>query len=93
MDTPIACTLTPGQREAREPQLAALRRALRSRDATPGGLRLTFDPVAEAELRAFTAAEAVCCPFLTLDLAAADDAVVLDVSGPAEARPIIDELF
>jgi hypothetical protein len=96
MEQPIACTLSPGQYKDRTSDLAALAaRALRSREPTPDGERLTFEDSAETEreLRAAIAAEAGCCAFLRMDLQRADDRLVLDIAGPRDARPIIAELF
>jgi hypothetical protein len=96
MSQPIACTLTAADHAARAAETADLaRRALRSRERTADGARLTFDPSPETErrLRDLVAAEAECCPFLRLDLRAAPDALVLEIAGPAEAEPIVAELF
>ena len=96
MDQPIACTLSSVEYAARAEQTAALaRRALRSREPIPDGARLTFEASAETErhLREIVAAEAQCCAFLRLDLRTADHALVLDVTGPPQAEPIIAELF
>jgi hypothetical protein len=96
MEQPIACTLSPGQYNERTNELADLaRRALRSREQTPGGERLVFtdDEGTEHRLRAVIAAEARCCAFLSMDLQRADDGLVLDIAGPHDARPIIAELF
>lgn len=96
MDQPIACTLTPAQHADRTAQLSALaREALRSRVPIAGGQRLVFAPGARTaeRLRAAVAAEAACCPFLSMDLHPEPGALVLDVTGPAEARPIIAALF
>jgi len=96
MDAPIACTLTPAQYQSRAADLSSLgERALRSREPTDRGERLTFEAgdEIERELRAAVAAEASCCSFLTMDLERHDDGLVLDISGPPEARPIIAELF
>lgn len=96
MDEPIACTLTPDARAARGGELAALAaRALRSRERTDAGERLTFGGGAdvERELRAVVAAERSCCPFLHFDLERGGDRVTLAISGPPEARPLIAELF
>ncbi len=96
MDQPIACTLRPAEYRDRTGELAALAaRALRSREPTPDGERLIFTDGAdtERELRAAIAAEASCCAFLRMDLTRTDGALVLDVAGPAGARPIIAELF
>ncbi len=96
MNQPIACTLGPDAYRDRTAELAELAAgALRSRAPIRGGERLTFAPDAETEkrLRAAVAAEASCCAFLRMDLRAEPDALVLDVTGPAEAKPIIAELF
>jgi hypothetical protein len=95
-DTPIACTLTPGQYAGRTAELAALAgRALRSREQTADGERLVFadgDQI-ERELRAVIAAESSCCAFLRMRLERTGDGLVLDIAGPHDARPIIAELF
>lgn len=44
-------------------------------------------------LEAFVAAESECCPFLTMNLQAADGRLRLEVTGPELAGPIIEELF
>jgi hypothetical protein len=96
MEQPIACTLSPGQYKSRTNDLAAIgARALRSREQTADGERLTFEDSAETEreLRAAIAAESSCCAFLRMDLQRAHDALVLDIAGPQDARPIIAELF
>jgi hypothetical protein len=96
MEQPIACTLSPGRYEERTGELAALAaRALRSREQTADGERLTFAGGAdiERELRAVIAAEASCCAFLRMDLQRAGGGLVLDIAGPRDARPIIAELF
>ena len=89
----MLCTLTPAQYTKRTDELAALAaRALQSRERTVTGERLRFTdtPEIERELRAAIAAEAECCAFLRLDLRRDDDGLVLDISGPEDARA---ELF
>jgi hypothetical protein len=96
MHEPIACTLRPAEFADRTAQLAELADgALRSRTPITGGERLTFAPGARTEerLRAAVAAEASCCSFLRMDLRSEPEALVLDITGPAEAEPIIAELF
>jgi hypothetical protein len=93
---PIACSLTAA--EYRERTAAAgevARAALRDRQAIDGGARLTFDATADVEHRliGFVAAESQCCPFLRLELERIDGSLILDVTGPADAAPIIEELF
>jgi hypothetical protein len=93
----LACTLDPGRYRSRTASLSALaEHALRSREPTERGERLTFDPdeQVERELRAAVAAEASCCAFLTMDLERHDDRLVLDIAGSSpQARSIIAELF
>lgn len=96
MDQPIACTLSGSEFAERTQDTAALaRRALRSRQPIPEGTRLTFEASAdtERELRAVIAAESRCCAFLQLDLRSYHDALILDITGPDEAEPIIAGLF
>ncbi len=96
MDEPIACTLRPDEYRDRTAELVELAEgALRTRTPIAGGESLTFasGPRTEERLRAAVAAEASCCPFLRMDLRSEPDGLVLDITGPAEAEPIIAELF
>jgi hypothetical protein len=96
MDQPIACTLIAADYADRTQDTTELaRRSLRSRQPIPDGIRLTFEASAdtERELRELVAAEARCCAFLRMDLRPGEDALILDITGPAEAEPIIAELF
>lgn len=96
MSQPIACSLTPTQAEERVEQTAALaRHALRRREPIADGQRLHFEDnrEIEAELRHVIAAEAECCLFLELRLRRVDEGLELDITGPAEARPVIEGLF
>jgi hypothetical protein len=91
---PIACTLTAAQYRERTDDIARLAcAALRDRRRIDGGVRLTFDAAARERLEAFVAAERECCPFLTMDLRTAGDELVLEVTGPEAAAPIIAELL
>ena len=94
--TPIACALTGAEYRERVDALSSLAAtALRSREPRDAGERLTFDGSDETEraLLDAIAAEASCCAFLRMDLRREGDRLVLDVTGPADARPIIAELF
>jgi hypothetical protein len=95
-DAPIACTLTADQVKSRTADLASLAsRSLIARAPIDGGERLTFIdiPAVERELRAAIAAEASCCAFLTMRLDRVDGRLELDITGPAQAQPIIAGLF
>jgi hypothetical protein len=94
--TPIACTLSSEQYAGRLDDLRDLARdALVAREPVSGGERLTFaaGEGIERRLRAAIAAEAACCSFLEMDLRHSGDELLVTVSGPAEAAPIIAELF
>jgi hypothetical protein len=91
---PIACTLgaTSLAAQARRwEQLMA--RALTGRDETPDGLRLTFRPEAEDELRALVAVETGCCAWATWTVEPADGAVVLDVRSADEGIAMLHGMF
>jgi hypothetical protein len=90
----IACTLTTPELRARRAHVAAIaQRSLRARRHVPRGEQLTFDQAAAPALRELVALEAECCPFLMLDLRTAGDAVVLTITGPDEAAPVIQALL
>ena len=94
-DTPIVCSLAAAERTARgrwlervgEHSLGVVKRV--------DGVSVLFAPSAaiEAELRALMAAEADCCPFLHFDLIRRADRIELAISGPPDARPVIDAMF
>ena len=96
MTPPIACSLTGAEYRERVGAAGELtRQALRDRRPIAGGVRLTFAEAAgvHERLEALVAAESQCCPFLTMNLHAADGRLVLDVTGPEQAAPIIAELL
>jgi hypothetical protein len=96
VEQPIACTLTAADYAARTEDIAELtRRSLRSREPIPSGTRLTFEGGGDTErqLRDVIAAEARCCAFLRMDLRPSADALILEITGPSGAEPIIAELF
>src|SRR5688572_20921513 len=95
-DIPIACTLPADQLQRRLEEVDAIARdALRSRRPISGGARMTFDdgPGVRGRLERFIAAEAECCPFLTMTLRPDRDSLVLDVTGSPAAAPMIEALF
>jgi hypothetical protein len=91
---PIACTLTAGSLAAqarRWEQLMA--RALTGRDETPDGLRLSFRPEAEDELRALVAVETGCCAWAAWTVEPTAGAVVLDVRSADEGVATVHAMF
>jgi hypothetical protein len=96
MEQTIACSLNAADYAARRQQTAEIARdALMSRDLVEGGARLTFaaTDATERELREVIAAEADCCSFLRFELDRDGETLRLNVTGPADAQPIIAELF
>jgi MerR family transcriptional regulator, copper efflux regulator len=92
----LACSLSAAEGAQRAARWRVLLDThLLSRTATTCGRRLAFpsDSAVAAELDALVAAELDCCPFLTLSVERFDDALVLDVSGPADATDILETMF
>jgi hypothetical protein len=92
-DMPIACSLSPDRLPARLAFIEALAAdGLLERTATAAGVRIRLRdlPDIERRTRELIAAEADCCAFLTFTLRRDQGALVLDVAGPPEARPVID---
>ena len=92
----IACTLPSAERPARRALIDTLAvDGLLDRTPTPAGLRVRLrdTPDVERRTRELIMAESRCCAFLRFELGRQDGALVLDVSGPPDARPLIDEFF
>jgi hypothetical protein len=95
-DLPIACTLTPDGMTARLALIDALASdGLLDRTTTDAGLRVRLrdTPEIERRTRDLVAAESKCCAFLDFDLGREGDTLVLAISGPEDARPVIDMFF
>src|ERR1044072_5660979 len=95
-DQPIACTLTPGDMTARVALIDALAAdGVLERTAAETGIRVRLLDQADLAQRAgeLLAAESRCCAFLDFDLRRETGALLLDVSGPEDARPVIEFLF
>jgi len=95
-DVPIACSLSATDMRQRQSEIARLASgSLRSRTAIDGGQRLAFavnDDTAD-QIDRLVAAEAECCPFLRMDVRRDGELVIVDVTGPADAQPIIEQFF
>lgn len=94
-DLPIACTLTAAEMPKRLAEMHAIgQSALLSSDLTPGEAVLRFAPdgTSQARLQAVIAAESHCCAFLAMTLTERDDAVVLRITAPDGAQPVLAEL-
>ena len=90
----IACTLgmadLAGQARRWQRLMA---QALTERSETADGLRLSFRPEAEDELRALVAVETGCCAWATWTVEPADGAVVLGVRSADEGIATLHGMF
>ena len=90
----IACTLGLADLAAQGRRWQRLMdAALTGRAQTADGLRLTFRPEAEAELRALVAVETGCCAWATWTVEPAAGAVVLDVRSADEGVATLHAMF
>ena len=95
-EIPIACTLSPDGLTARLALMEALAAdGLLGRATTPAGMRVRLRdaPDIERRTRELVAAESRCCAFLNFELGRDNGELVLDISGPEDARPVIDMFF
>jgi hypothetical protein len=91
---PIACTLGAADLAAQARRWQRLiARALTGRAETADGLRLTFRPGAEDELRALVAVEAGCCAWATWTVEPTAGAVVLGVRSADEGIATLHTMF
>ncbi|MEM9468405.1 MAG: hypothetical protein AAGA90_23755 [Actinomycetota bacterium] len=86
---PIACTLTTKQAADQLDEWAALRAQARSVEPIDGGVRVVLPSDMEPTARDLAAREAACCAFLTLAVDPVGDDVVVTITGPADAQPVI----
>jgi len=95
-DLPIVCTLTPAGLTDRLALIDALAaNGVLARTPTASGIRVRLrdTPDIERRTRELVVAESQCCAFLSFELGRDDGDLVLDVSGPEEARPMIDMIL
>lgn len=91
---PIACTLTGASLQDRIDWIARLAKdALRSHERDDLTLRLRFAPRAVDSVRRMVREEQVCCAFLTFELQARPDELLLTIKAPEATRDVADELF
>lgn len=90
---PVACTLTA---EEYTDRTARWREVLAGTGREPlpdGGLRVRLPAERAEEVACLVAAESRCCPFLTFRLTFTADGVELDAHAPADAAPLLSDLF
>jgi hypothetical protein len=95
-DLPIACTLTSDATNDRVAFIDKLAEdGLIARESTHAGVRVRLRDTEDVARRTrdLIAAESSCCPFLTFSLEHVDGELVLEISGPEEAAPVVDLFF
>jgi hypothetical protein len=91
---PVACMLGVADLAAQRGRWEQLMsRALTAWDETPDGLRLSFRPEAEKELRALVSVETGCCAWATWTVEPTAGAVVLDVRSADEGVATLHSMF
>lgn len=89
----VACTLGPGDGAGRLEEWTAARESwLREAHEIADGVRLRFDPEAAETIADLAAREAGCCGFLRISVDRGGDAVVVDITGNADAEVVISAL-
>jgi hypothetical protein len=93
-DAPIVCDFTgaadtPGERLAEYARLFAT--SLVSRERTPSGVVLTFDPEAADQVTDLAAREAACCRFLSFRVTLDTSGARWEISGAPATQPTLDE--
>lgn len=90
---PVECTLDgAGVRERVYAWSDLLAEAV-SREAIDGGVRVVFSVARAGQVAEIVAAEQRCCRVLRFDLRFAHELVELQVRAPAEAMPLVAEVF
>jgi hypothetical protein len=95
-ELPIACTLSPDGMTARMALIDALAAdGLLDRTPTAAGMRVRLrdTPDVEQRIRELVDAESACCAFLDFTLGREGGDLVLDITGPQNARPVIEMFF
>ena len=93
-NSPVACTLSAAglmTQVKRWERLMA--RALTGCAETPDGVRLSFHPEAEDELRALAAVETECCAWATWTVEPTAGEITLDVCSTAEGVATLHTMF
>jgi hypothetical protein len=92
-DLPLACSLDASALEGRLAEIQALGRDALIAAEPPGILRFRATPATRQRLEQIVAAEAECCPFLSLDLSEHKEELRLTVSAPEGADAVAAELL
>ena len=93
-EPPVACTLDASDVPARVAEWRDALGSVTGREVIPGGLRLLLTPDAPAErITTLMVAEQGCCAFFRFALTVDQRGLALEVTAPADAAPVVAELF
>lgn len=95
-DGGAACKLDEQGAKRRNVEFADVaERGLRDRKRTPHGVRLIFesDVRLEDDVRELVDRESRCCGFFSFDVDVTEDAIVVDLSAPADKDAYLDALY
>lgn len=90
---PIACSLGPGDHADRLARWSAALAGTTTQQIDEATVRVELPAERTAEIAALVADEVRCCPFFTFTLDVTHNGLRLDATAPAEARPLLDDLF
>jgi MerR family copper efflux transcriptional regulator len=88
----VACSLNGEDQETRLGEWQALAGEATRRTPIEGGIRLTFATADLPAMADLVAREQGCCSFLSFAIGVTPAATTLDITGPADARPLIEAL-
>lgn len=89
---PYQCTLDRADAPERAIQARRLTAHLVAAQREPGAVVLRFEASAARDVEDFVAAESRCCAFFAFDVSTTETEVLLGVTAPAAAQPMLDAL-
>lgn len=89
----LACTLESDDMAGRLVEWQTLAEHSSARSTIDGGIRLTFSIFDLRAMADLVARERACCSFLSFAIGVSPDGATLDVTGPADAGPMIAALL
>jgi hypothetical protein len=92
-DPSISCSLAAGDLADRVQRWRRVLDGSTPRWSTDGTVRAELGIDRLPELTALIVDETRCCPFFTFTMTVTHAGVRLDATAPADARPLLDELF
>jgi hypothetical protein len=85
-----SCALETDEMDGRLAAWRDVAASATTRETIDGGLRLGFDAIDVRALTDLAIREHECCPFLAFSIGIGPRGTTLEISGPADARVLID---